>query len=279
MGEKSLQVTNRPGEFITCLIIMIATIVWVQWTSILLSMAWGIGLILLIYSLCKLRSLRKLSIQIRDTAIVALIMVIGYMLYHAFGEIIKNGLAGHDAWAIILSRLSLILFVLPFALAAMLTREKPLYLARGTWRTTIYFPWIFKGPIKDPIWRFMFIFLLIICGIFSFFIDWRQPHFLVLIGYALSFALINAVLEELLWRGYILSHFVSGFGELKGLVIAGVTFGLYHYHLGFSWPVCLLFSIFGIMMGGVAIRSKGLVPVMVMHFIMNVLFVLSGMIL
>jgi len=33
MGEKSLQVTNRPGGFITCLIIMIATIVWVQWTS------------------------------------------------------------------------------------------------------------------------------------------------------------------------------------------------------------------------------------------------------
>lgn len=31
--------------------------------------------------------------------------------------------------------------------------------------------------------------------------------------------------------------------------------------------------------GGVAIRSKGLAPVMVMHFVMNVLFVLSGMIL
>ncbi|MEC0205672.1 CPBP family intramembrane metalloprotease [Paenibacillus lautus] len=279
MGEKSLQVTNRPGEFITCLIIMIATIVWVQWTSILLSMAWGIGLILMIYSLCKLRSLRKISIQIRDTAIVALIMVIGYMLYHAFGEIIKNGLAGHDAWAIILSRLSLILFVLPFALAAALTKEKPLYLATGSWGKTIYFPWIFKGPVKDPIWRFMLIFLVVVCAIFSFFMDWGQPQFPVLIGYALSFALINAVLEELLWRGYILSHFVSRFGELKGLVIAGITFGLYHYHLGFSWPVCLLFSIFGIMMGGVAIRSKGLVPVMVMHFIMNVLFVLSGMIL
>ncbi|MGO4787614.1 hypothetical protein AB4124_09335 [Paenibacillus sp. 2KB_20] len=39
MGEKSLQVTNRPGGFITCLIIMIATIVWVQWTSFHLSMA------------------------------------------------------------------------------------------------------------------------------------------------------------------------------------------------------------------------------------------------
>ncbi|WP_433939278.1 lysostaphin resistance A-like protein [Paenibacillus lautus] len=279
MGEKSLQVTNHPSEFNTCLIIMIATIVWVQWSSFLLSVAWGIGLILIIYTMFKLRSVRKISIQINDTAIVALIMVIGYMLYHSSGEIIKNGLEGHDAWAIILSRLSLILFVLPFALAAILTKEKPLYLATGSWGKTIHFPWIFKGPIKDPIWRFMLIFLVIVCAIFSFFVDWGQPQFLDLIGYALSFALINAVLEELLWRGYILSHFVSGFGELKGLVIAGATFGLYHYHLGFSWPVCLLFSIFGIMMGGVAIRSKGLAPVMVMHFAMNVLFVLSGMIL
>ena len=54
----------------------------------------GIGLILLIYTLCKLRSVRKISIQIKDTAIVALIMVIGYMLYHSSGEIIKHGLAG-----------------------------------------------------------------------------------------------------------------------------------------------------------------------------------------
>ena len=42
----------------------------------------------------------------------------------------------------------------------------------------------------------MLIFLVVVCSIFSFFIDWGQPHFLVLIGYALSFALINAVLEE-----------------------------------------------------------------------------------
>lgn len=145
--------------------------------------------------------------------------------------------------------------------------------------TTIHFPWIFKGPIKDPIWRFMLIFLVIICAIFSFFIDWGQPRFLVLIGYAFSFALINSVLEELLWRGYILSHFISRFGEIQGLVIAGTTFGLYHFHLGFSWPVCLLFSLFGMMMGGVAIRSGGLFPVTVMHFVMNILFVLSGMIL
>lgn len=27
--------------------------------------------------------------------------------------------------------------------------ERPLYLAKGSWMTTIYFPWIFKGPIKE----------------------------------------------------------------------------------------------------------------------------------
>ncbi|WP_254778128.1 CPBP family intramembrane glutamic endopeptidase [Paenibacillus sp. cl141a] len=239
----------------------------------------GGAVLTLAYIACRRFRLFNPSKRISDTALLALNMIMGYLLYRTFGEIIKNGLADHEAWGIILSRLSLFLFVMPFALAVMRTREKPLYLAKGTWRTTIHFPWIFKGPLKDPIWRFMLIFLVMVCAVFSFFMDWGQPELLAFAGYALSFALINAVLEELLWRGYILSHFVSGFGELKGLVIAGVTFGLYHYHLGFSWPVCLLFSIFGIMMGGVAIRSKGLAPVMVMHFVMNVLFVLSGMIL
>lgn len=272
---------KHAGEFAICFILMSAAIVWVQWTSLPMPMLWVIGLALLAYMLYKLGSFSLFIItnSIRETSILALLMIIGYILYDLCGDMISNLLVEHKAWGIILSRLSLILFVLPFAITTMLRKEKPIYLARGTWVTTIHFPWIFKGPIKDPIWRFMLIFLVIICALFSFFIDWGQPGLLILIGYAFSFALINSLLEELLWRGYILSHFVSRFGEMQGLVIAGTTFGLYHFHLGFTWPVCLLFSFFGMMMGGVAIRSRGLVPVMVMHFVMNILFVLSGMIL
>ncbi|KOR88829.1 CPBP family intramembrane glutamic endopeptidase [Paenibacillus solani] len=274
-------VRKHAGEFAICFILMSAAITWIQCTSLPMPMLWVFGLALLAYMLYKPNSftLSKISNLIRETSILALLMIIGYILYHLFGDLIRNGLADHEAWGIILSRLSLILFVMPFAITMILMREKPLYLAKGTWVTTIHFPWIFKGPLKDPIWRFMLIFLIITCALFSFFIDWGQPGLLVLVGYALSFALINSVLEELLWRGFILSHFVSRFGVIQGLIIAGTTFGLYHYHLGFSWPVCLLFSIFGIMMGGVAIRSQGLVPVMAMHFVMNILFVLSGMIL
>lgn len=278
MGEKSLSVRKRSSDFTVCFMLLAVAIIGVQLISFPMVFIWG-AVLTLAYIACRRVSLFNPSKRISDTAMLALNMIMGYILYRTFGEIIQNGLADHETWGIILSRLGLILFVMPFALAAMRTREKPLYLAIGTWRSTIYFPWIFKGPLKDPIWRFMLIFLVMVCAVFSFFMDWGQPELLALAGYALSFALINAVLEELLWRGYILSHFASRFGELKGLVIAGVTFGLYHYHLGFSWPVCLLFSIFGIMMGGVAIRSKGLAPVMVMHFAMNVLFVLSGMIL
>lgn len=274
-------VRKHAGEFAICLMLMSTAIVWVQRTSLPMSMLWLIGLALLVYMLHKLGSFRLsiISNSIRETSILALLMIIGYILYYWCGEMIRNSLTDHKAWGIILSRLSLTLFVLPFAITTMLRREKPLYLTSGSWVTMIHFPWIFKGPIKDPIWRFMLIFLVIICTLFSFVIDWRQPRLLVLIGYAFSFALINSILEELLWRGYILSHFVSRFGDLQGLVIAGTTFGLYHFHLGFSWPVCLLFSFFGMMMGGVAIRSRGLLPVTVMHFVMNILFVLSGMIL
>ncbi|WP_156337222.1 CPBP family intramembrane glutamic endopeptidase, partial [Paenibacillus dakarensis] len=114
---------------------------------------------------------------------------------------------------------------------------------------------------------------------FAWFIDWSIPDLGQLLLYAFCFSLINAVLEEVVWRGYILNSFIQIAGELKGILIAGAGFGFYHFHLGFSWWVCLLFAVFGMMMSATAVRSQGLLPVIVMHFIINVLFVLSGMII
>ncbi|SMF87215.1 hypothetical protein SAMN05661091_3662 [Paenibacillus uliginis N3/975] len=184
----------------------------------------------------------------------------------------------HEEWAIILSRLSLIGFLIPFGWFHRFKGGKATYLAAGKWNNPIYFPFILKGFLSDPIWRFLLIFTGVTVLSFAWVIDWHRPDLGLLLIYACSFALVNAVLEEILWRGYILSGFVGILGEVKGLIVAGVGFGFYHYHLGFSWLICLLFSVFGMMMSATTIRSQGLLPVIVMHFVMNILFVLSGMI-
>ncbi len=138
-------------------------------------------------------------------------------------------------------------------------------------------PLIWKG-VKDPIWRFLLIASCVVIFSFSFVIDYSPENLDSLLWFGLLFALINSVLEEILWRGLILSRFVDVLGEKLGLIIVSIGFGMYHYSIGFPWSVCALFSIFGMLLGGITIRSKGLLPVMILHFIMNMLFVFSGLI-
>ncbi|WP_052020006.1 CPBP family intramembrane glutamic endopeptidase [Paenibacillus pini] len=136
---------------------------------------------------------------------------------------------------------------------------------------------IWKG-IKDPIWRFLLIVAVVVAISFSFVINFGREDLYTLLIYGLIFALVNSILEEILWRGLILPRFVDYAGEKLGLIASSIGFGCYHYSIGFPWIVCALFSFFGMLMGGVAIRSKGLLPVILMHFVMNIAFALSGMI-
>ncbi|HEY2495369.1 MAG TPA: CPBP family intramembrane glutamic endopeptidase [Paenibacillus sp.] len=132
--------------------------------------------------------------------------------------------------------------------------------------------------MKDPMWRFLLVGVVVIISSFIPVIHWGREDFLSLLLFGLVFAFINAILEEFLWRGYVLSRFVDGLGEKQGLIIGSIVFGMYHYSLGFPWSICALFAVLGMLLGGIVIRSQGLLPVIILHFIMNVLFVLSGLI-
>lgn len=261
------------GEWIACLLLMLVTIIGAQLAAPGIAWLWGLGLILVGYAL------RHVSEELSRAAGTAACIAFGYRMYSVLGDYIKEWLADDMGLAVGLSRLSLTAFILPMAIFSCVQKSRPRYIAVGKWSNPIYFPWIMRGIYKEPIWRFILIFTAVTGAVFAFIIDWGQPGLIPLAGYALLFASINAVLEELLWRGYILSRLTEDFGEIQGLVIAGAAFGFYHFHLGFPWIICLLFSFFGMMMSGVAIRSQGLVPVITMHFVMNMWFVLSGMIL
>ncbi len=96
--------------------------------------------------------------------------------------------------------------------------------------------------------------------------------------YGLLFALINSVLEEILWRGFILGRVVDYLGEKQALIVTSFTFGFYHLSLGFSIWICLAFAIGGFYMGGCAIKSKGIGASIIMHIFVNIVFVSLGMI-
>ncbi|OAB76823.1 CPBP family intramembrane glutamic endopeptidase [Paenibacillus crassostreae] len=259
--------------FILALVIFVGTVIGVQLTTIYLSL----GMLIILSAIYMLRPIPR---GIREVALWSALYVLGYWLSFSMNDVIFNILKLADLpreLIIACSRLSLFGFIIPFLLYAKLNKTTTNYIAKGSFTENIYFPLIWVG-LKDPIWRFILIASCTVILSFSFVIDFNQQDLYRLLWFGIWFALINSVLEEILWRGLILNRFVDLLGEKCGLVAVSIGFGMYHYSIGFPWVVCALFSVLGMMLGGIAIRSKGLLPVIILHFIMNILFVLSGLI-
>ncbi|WP_425348961.1 CPBP family intramembrane glutamic endopeptidase [Halalkalibacter urbisdiaboli] len=90
-----------------------------------------------------------------------------------------------------------------------------------------------------------------------------------LLIFAFVFSFVNAVLEELLWRGtlfQILSHQVS---MLYALVITSLAFGLHHIAIGIPFAVAISFSIGGFFFAIIMSRSESVIPSILWHFIIN----------
>lgn len=79
-----------------------------------------------------------------------------------------------------------------------------------------------------------------------------------------------AICEETLFRGYIQRTLERTMGA-KSLFVAGLLFGLYHMR-----PLNLIsLSLFGMLIGFFAYRSRSLLPSMTAHFTYNLIAVLS----
>ncbi|MEW4428509.1 CPBP family intramembrane glutamic endopeptidase [Paenibacillus pabuli] len=132
-------------------------------------------------------------------------------------------------------------------------------------------------------WRFLGIFAVVMVIGTSYFIysyasGLNHNEFRLLLYYGLIFSLVNSILEEWVWRGVALSQYIKWSGSVYGLIVTSLLFGMSHYDLGFSIWVCIAFSIGGFFMGGVAIRSKGIIASILMHIYMNIIFTMTGMI-
>lgn len=94
---------------------------------------------------------------------------------------------------------------------------------------------------------------------------WPLP---VLIAGATAFALANAVLEELLWRGLLQDRLEPLFGVGAAVALQGLSFGLQHWHGFPRGPTgALLAGSWGVMLGMLRRRSGGLLAPVVAHVV------------
>ncbi|RJS62439.1 CPBP family intramembrane metalloprotease [Bacillus sp. PK3_68] len=182
---------------------------------------------------------------------------------------------------IFLNRLSLVTVLIPLVVLSLFSSSPFIrYWRRPEWNEYIYFPFIWSGFHQTKIKFFLTIAVtvnILICTPFVILNGWSFIQEVWLL--TIIFSLTNAVLEELIWRGALLSRFSEQLGEKWAVIITSLGFGLQHYSLGFPWLACLAFSVGGLFYGGLTIKSKSIVPSIVWHVILNVLMVLSGFIL
>ncbi|MCM1272288.1 MAG: ABC transporter permease [Clostridium sp.] len=84
-------------------------------------------------------------------------------------------------------------------------------------------------------------------------------------------ALAPAICEELMFRGYVLGAMSGKYNERTAVIISAVIFGIYHMSVSKFFTTALI----GGLICYVAVRSKSILPGMLMHFTNNALSVVT----
>jgi membrane protease YdiL (CAAX protease family) len=104
--------------------------------------------------------------------------------------------------------------------------------------------------------------------------DPKLPEFKFILLWIFKMLFFTVLAEEIFFRFFIQNSFITLFGRLKngemiGLILAAILFGLFHFSGGISFV--LLATVSGFLYGMVYLRTKCLESAILLHFAVNVL--------
>lgn len=91
----------------------------------------------------------------------------------------------------------------------------------------------------------------------------RGDHLLIITVFHV--AVVPAICEETLYRGYVMSAFQKSWGAWPAIVVSGLLFGMYHVQLSNLIPLALL----GMLFAYITWVSESIYPAIVAHFVNN----------
>ncbi|MGM0852478.1 MAG: CPBP family intramembrane glutamic endopeptidase [Bacillota bacterium] len=206
--------------------------------------------------------------------------VISLFLFFLFGLLVFQFTTGWiNEWnvsketKILLNRSILLSILMALAVSHLISKEKiRFFTVFPNWRRRISMP---SHTISTPL--FLLIGLLgsstiLIPLIWSAGISDVKSVFL----FAIGFAILNAILEELIWRGIILSSLIRNVSTLYAVVVTSIGFGILHISIGIPVLISLLFSFGGLFYAMVVLKTDSIYPSIVFHMVINVGMVLNG---
>lgn len=116
--------------------------------------------------------------------------------------------------------------------------------------------------------------------VYSFFIARQDLESIQsLLVFCLVFSLINAVFEEVIWRGIMLSALEECVSTGYAVAVTSIGFGLLHLAIGFPILLSLLIALAGVIYAVITLKTKSIYPSIVFHFVINIGMVYSGLII
>ncbi|MGJ9383874.1 lysostaphin resistance A-like protein [Salipaludibacillus sp. CF4.18] len=174
---------------------------------------------------------------------------------------------------ILLNRSLLLILVLGILLTHLIHKKKLSFLHRlPEWNKYINLPF---HTIR--ISSFLLVVFFVNVLILSLFIFQQEINDIqTMLFFGLLFSIINATLEEFLWRGILLSSLARYVSVSYAIIITSIGFGLMHLVIDMPILLCIVFSFGGFFYSVLVLKTKSIYPTLLIHFMINMGMVLSG---
>jgi len=251
--------------YIVSAVLFLLGIVSISFQQLLFSVLVLVGFVILII----------LDKEKRFIASLLLMFLFGFIGFMASTHFVGTLTISKES-KILLNRTSLVLIIIVLVTNYFFFKKKvSLYNAKPDWGNPIVLPF----HRVNTFW-FWLIGIAVNAMIYLFFILQKDLEYIqALFWFCLLFSLINAVFEEVIWRGILLSALHAYTSTGFAIVVTSIGFGLLHLAIGFSFGLCLLIAMAGVIYAVITLKTNSIYPSIVFHFIVNIGMVYSGLIL
>ncbi|WP_186328603.1 CPBP family intramembrane glutamic endopeptidase [Bacillus sp. X1(2014)] len=205
-------------------------------------------------------------------------MIISFFLGNLLLGYMDNFIEGFHFSPFSLIMLSQLLLLIPILMISYVVKqfkqEITSFFHRPIFTREIQLPFKIDFSFK----RFVLIFgLLAVVSIgitFLFQVEkmhWRSFSLILL------FASMNALLEEVLWRGILLPKLICITNQLIGIIVTSIAYGINTTMFGFSPIICMIYIFLGFVLGCLTVKTRSVFPAMITHTLVTTLFLINGL--
>lgn len=255
------QLSKIKAEYVISLLFFVS-IIFISYKLWLFTVI-GLSSVLLIY-------LKKENARFLSSILLA--FLISFSLFQILDSVIDK-LAITKEIHILLNRSLLLLIVVSLVAALRFGKQDvSIFLQKPKWRDRVILPFHTVSVLN--FWLTGIFTTVLVFSPFIFRQEIEEIKSLLL--FALFFSLINAVCEEVIWRGLLLSSLQKYVSHHLALIITSIGFGLLHLAIGMPMIVSLSFSFAGLYYALLVLESRSIYPAIIHHYVINMGMVLSG---